>query len=92
MLDDELDDESPFKEALDPMRAAHVVQKLSKYTELVKSFVKPPKTLDPYFRESDLTDRYPMLSYVTGHGYIGTTNARWRQYFAYIALIDKEDS
>ncbi len=90
---DELSDTSEFKLALEPMRNAVTTQQQSKYVALLKSFIKAPNTIQPYYRPSNLTNRYPMLSFITGHGYNAAlaTQARWRQYFTYITLIDEED-
>lgn len=87
----ELDKDSIFRTTLDPMRTAVASNKETEYVALVKSFIKPPKSIKPYFNPNDITTAYPMLSYVPDPGYYGTLKGKWRSYFDYVKLIDNEE-
>lgn len=87
----ELDEDSPFRTTVDEMRKAVASNKSTEYEALIKSFIKPPKTILPYFNPNDITTPYPMLSFVPDPGYYGTLKGKWRSYLDYVQLIDETE-
>jgi hypothetical protein len=88
---DDLNDDSIFRTTVDEMRKEVATNKPTEYEALIKSFIKPPKTILPYFNPNDITAAYPMLSFVPDPGYYGTLKGKWRSYLDYVQIIDNEE-